>query len=176
LLPIASGVGQGRLKLLSQEQYMDFKTVEILQLVGTIWEATLNIPIETEWACAAVGASRTTAACIHLTGAWSGAVLLDCPAEVARHAASVMFGAEPGAVSTSDLQDAVAELANMIGGNIKGLLPEKCYLSLPAAVEGGDYSARIPGSRVAGHITFGSSGHTVTITIFEKLEWEAAAA
>lgn len=152
---------------------MDIDREQITQVAGTIWESVLGLPIES---CddQAAAAGRTTAACVYITGAWDGAVLLDCPVDVARRAAAIMFGMDAAAVTIAELQEAVAELVNMVGGNLKALLPEKCFLSLPAAVEGGDFSSRIPGSRVAGRIAFRSEGHNVTITVREKCSRAAA--
>ena len=158
---------------------MEFKTEEIFQLTGTIWESMLSLPLEPESGSGetpGASAARSTAACVQITGAWNGAVLLDCPAELARRAASILLGVEQAAVTVYDLQDAVAELVNMIGGNIKGLLPPTCFLSLPAVVEGGDYSTRIPGSRLVRRIGFTCLGQGLSINILEKIRNQSAAA
>ena len=155
---------------------MEFESPQIYQIAETIWNATLGVPIAPDSGQACASSERATAACIQITGAWNGAILLVCPADVARHAASVMFSAAPAEMKVADLQDAVAELVNMIGGNIKGLLPETCHLSLPAVVEGGDYSTRIPGSRLATKIAFDCDGKPVSISILEKIAQQTAAA
>jgi chemotaxis protein CheX len=155
---------------------MNFNPDEMFQLAQSIWEATLGLPIEPDQSGAIGNRPRSMAACIQITGAWNGAILLDCPAETARRAASIMFGADPAAVTLSDLQDAVAELVNMIGGNFKALLPETCYLSLPAVVEGGDYSARVPGSKSIGRVPFTCEGQPVSIVVLEKIQEQAVAA
>jgi chemotaxis protein CheX len=95
---------------------------------------------------------------------------------VARLAASIMFSNDPHKVTIADLQDAVAELVNMIGGNFKALLPETCYLSLPSVVEGGDYSARVPGSALLGRVPFVCEGHAMSITVLEKRNSQSVAA
>lgn len=154
---------------------MDFQRDQIFQLSALIWEAVLGITIEPDTGGAA-SRQRATAACVQLTGAWNGAILLDCPGEVARAAASIMFGTTPEGATLSEVQDAVAELSNMLGGNIKALLPETCYLSLPAVVEGGDYSARVPGSRLVERVSFLSGGQPVSVCVLEKVDGKAAAA
>jgi len=154
---------------------MEINPAEILQLAGTIWETTLGLTIEPEVSGAMGNRPRSTAACIHITGAWNGAIMLDCPVDVSRRAASIMFSTELQQTTTSDLQDAVAELVNIVGGNFKALLPETCFLSLPAVVEGGDYSARVPGSKLLSRIAFVCEGNAVSIAILEKVEEKAAA-
>jgi len=155
---------------------MDFSTEEIYTLAETIWNSTLGLAIEPDSSGAFGTHPRSTAACIQITGAWNGAVMLDCPAEIARLAASIMFHTEPDRVTLTDVQDAIAELANMFGGNIKGLLPATCYLSLPAVVEGADYSARVPGSRLKNRLSFLCNGHVISIAILERIEPKTAAA
>jgi hypothetical protein len=87
-----------------------------------------------------------------------------------------MFSADIKQVQVTNLQDAIAKLVNMIGGNVKALLPETCYLSLPAVIEGGDYSTRVPGSKLLTRIGFDCEGHSVSISILEKVGHQTAAA
>jgi chemotaxis protein CheX len=155
---------------------MNYNPKEILQIASIIWETTLGLPITPEIFAGPPSASRSTAACIQITGAWNGAILLDCPADIARLVASIMFSTDEDKVSVNDLQDAVAELANMIGGHVKALLPGTCYLSLPAVIEGGDYSHRVPGSKLLGRVGFNCNGHAVSIAVLEREATHYAAA
>ena len=41
---------------------------------------------------------------------------------------------EPEEVSEADLADVLGELANIIGGNVKSMLPDGCFISLPHVV------------------------------------------
>jgi chemotaxis protein CheX len=155
---------------------MTFNADEVFQLTATIWDAMLGLTLERESSGATANYPRSTASCIQITGAWNGAILLDCPVDIARQAAAIMFSRDIADVTVSDLQDAVAELVNMIGGNFKALLPETCYLSLPAVVEGGDYSTRIPGSKVLGRLAFNCQGHAMSIAVLERIADRAQAA
>lgn len=63
-------------------------------------------------------------------GAYTG-VVVSTSATVGRlFAARMMAVAEP---STDDMLDAICELGNIIGGNVKSLLRNACRLSLPTA-------------------------------------------
>ena len=153
---------------------MNFKPDEILQVAGTIWEAVLGVAIEpAEWVHTP---SRSTAASVEITGAWTGSIILECSDSVAHLAAARMFDAHPAKVTPDDLEDAVAELANMLGGNLKGLLPETCHLSLPMSIPGSDHMARSPGSRVLGRVGFACGGETVSIVVVEKIQEKDVAA
>lgn len=148
---------------------MDLKPEHLLQLAATIWEAMLSLPIEPlTGGCDMTGQSM--AGCVQITGAWNGAVLLDCPVVVARIAASAMFGMTEDDVTIGEMRDAVAELSNMVGGHVKALLPETCYLSLPTIINGGDYSARVHCSRSISRVNFACKRQVVTITVLAKVE------
>ncbi len=148
---------------------MQFNSDDIRTLAETVWEVTLAIPLQSDSTGQSTSRTRSTVGSIQITGEWNGAVLLDCSTEVAKKAAAAMFSTWPDSVSMQDMQDAVAELVNIMGGNLKALLPQKCFLSLPSVVEGGDYSARVPGSRVINREEFSCDGHRVTITILERV-------
>ena len=57
-----------------------------------------------------------------------------------------MFGAEPGDLSDDEVSDALGELTNMVGGNIKSLLPAPSQLSLPSVAAGESCTVRVPGA------------------------------
>jgi chemotaxis protein CheX len=155
---------------------MKFNPEELFQIAATIWNNAIGLSIEPDASDSAANRPRSMAACIQIIGAWNGAILFDCPVEVAKLAASRMFNCDVAFVSVADLQDAIAELVNMIGGNFKALLPETCYLSLPAVVEGGDYSTRVPGSTLLGRLPLCCEGYSMSIAVLEKAKAHSAAA
>ena len=55
----------------------------------------------------------------------------------AEHITRALLGMEPDeAVAGDDMQDAFGEIANVIGGNLKGLMPEGGTLTLPIVTSG----------------------------------------
>jgi chemotaxis protein CheX len=70
-------------------------------------------------------------ASVSVTGAWRGHVLVSCSEIASKNAAAALLGIEVDDVTDEDVADALGELANIIGGNVKSLLPEPCALSLP---------------------------------------------
>ena len=73
-----------------------------------------------------------------VTGAWNGMVTVEVPDEVAHDATQRMLGLGPDgeAPTREDVADAVGELVNMIGGNVKSLMPGPSGLSLPVVARG----------------------------------------
>ncbi len=80
-------------------------------------------------------------AMIGLAGALCGILTVCCSAETARQIAQSMLG---DTVDCEDqVSDALGEVCNMIAGNFKNKLAgtdERCLLSVPSVVSGGEYS------------------------------------
>lgn len=68
---------------------------------------------------------------IFITGAWDGSVSLLCSENLSQRITSGMFRLPSESVSMDDIQDALGELVNILGGNIKPLFPAPSSLSLP---------------------------------------------
>jgi chemotaxis protein CheX len=87
-----------------------------------------------------LGASRESAtavsASVSLTGAWHGHVVVTCSSAAARHAAAAFLAMETDEVSDEDMTDVMGELANIVGGNVKSMLPAATAVSLPHVVSG----------------------------------------
>lgn len=68
---------------------------------------------------------------VSIHGAWSGDVEVRLTPRLAGRLAREVLQLEGRAADEADVRDVVGEVANMIGGNLKALLPEPCRLSLP---------------------------------------------
>ena len=53
----------------------------------------------------------------------------------------------------------------MTGGHLKSLMPGSCYLSLPAVVEGSNYSIRIPTAKVLTRVIFECEGMPAVVSL-----------
>ena len=148
---------------------MQFLESEIRQVAETVWDSVLGVALVPSPSVPPAQA-RTVSGCVQFSGAWEGAVTIECSAEFARRAAATMFGVDPSAASLSDTQDAIGELANMTGGNVKALLPEPCRLSLPTVVEGADYSTRLHGGELLTTVAFDCQGSPLVVRLLKKTQ------
>jgi chemotaxis protein CheX len=73
-------------------------------------------------------------AAVTVSGAWSGQVTVEISAAAAVAVTSVMLATED--VGAEDVTDAVGELVNMVGGNVKSLIDGPGQLSLPVVAAG----------------------------------------
>jgi CheY-specific phosphatase CheX len=138
---------------------MQIAREDIEVVVEDIWLSTLGLP-------ARPAVSRdddqlsgpTLDGLINITGDWQGTVVVQVTAALAARIASVMFRLNETPPTLEDIRDALGEVTNMAGGNIKALVPGTCHLSLPAVVEGKAYSIRVPSTEVVARAPFECEG------------------
>lgn len=103
--------------------------------------------------------------CVHISGVWSGAVLVQMTGQLANEAAGKLLAIEESEVGLEDRQDTMAELANMIGGNIKSLVPGPSVLSLPTVTTGKEFDIRIFGTVVESSVPMECNGQQLRVVI-----------
>jgi len=107
------------------------------------------------------------AGCVQLAGAWEGALIVLCDAALARRAAAIMLGVEEAVVGTDEAQDALGELANMIGGSLQGVLPRPCRVMFPVAMAGTGLG--MAGSRTVGRFTAECEGWLLQVALVQRV-------
>ena len=93
---------------------------------------------------------------IYYAGPWKGAVLVQCSRSQACEFTARLMRIEPPAEVNDDVRDSIGELTNILGGNLKPILPHGVALSSPSVVEGYPTSLRICGKNPCLRMTFGS--------------------
>ena len=79
---------------------------------------------------------------IGLAGTHKGVLAIHFPNKVALEVTSSFLGMEVETIN-EDVQDAVGEIANMLGGNLKTILSDRgkdIQLSLPSTISGDEYN------------------------------------
>jgi chemotaxis protein CheX len=148
---------------------MQLAETDLSQVVESVWSSVLGMDIQSvPESDSPAQFEPVLSACIQITGAWDGAVTLLCTSQVARQAAAAMFSMEVDDISPGDIKDSLGELVNMVGGGVKSLLPEACSLSLPAVVEGADYTLSIRGASPVQKASFACQGQPVWVTLLER--------
>lgn len=110
---------------------------QLLDITRNVWTEFLGIglaPVQSEKSPSRSSLSGCLAS-VTIDGEWNGFVAVACSRPLARRAAASMFGVASDAVTTDQIEDTIAELANIIGGNVKAILPCPSRLSLPAYQE-----------------------------------------
>ncbi|MFN8024280.1 MAG: chemotaxis protein CheX [Acidimicrobiales bacterium] len=91
---------------------------------------------------------------ISIHGPWSATLLLYCDRMVASASTASVLGMDPAEVEQADVRDIMGELANIIGGNLKGAVSDDntaWKLSLPVVSDG---MQTVPGSKLTIELAF----------------------
>jgi chemotaxis protein CheX len=105
---------------------------------------------------------------VSITGSWHGHIVYASSTAAARQAAAAFMAMEPDEVSQEDISDVLGELANIVGGNVKAMLPPGCFLSLPQVVLA-PTSATVYPSAVQVSGLFGTwMGEPVSVTMWQS--------
>lgn len=148
---------------------MSFNEDNIREITESVWSTMLGMPLEAHWGSIPPGpAQLQVASWVNISGVWSGAITIACSSLAARRAAGAMFGMAPEEASAEEVKDAMGEVANIIGGNLKGLLQGPATLSLPSVIELID-AAALPNEGDAVRMArFESEGEPLVVKIITK--------
>lgn len=110
----------------------------IADITRTMWAAIVDDSHDLEDATSS-GEGDLTAS-VKIAGTWNGTFFITLSAAAARQAAARMFACDGAGLSDADIRDAAGEIINIIGGNLKALLPPPVTLSLPHVAHGGAHA------------------------------------
>ncbi|MFO0603461.1 MAG: chemotaxis protein CheX [Polyangiales bacterium] len=113
---------------------MELDDATIREVTDQVCETLLHVDVAPGRAEVAPGAPFFVGS-VDIHGSWEGAVTLACAGPLARRAAGTMLDVAPGEVTGEDVRDALGEITNILGGNVKALLPAPSRLSLPEVRE-----------------------------------------
>jgi chemotaxis protein CheX len=136
---------------------------DVAQIVESVFENMLGLEVVECGEPWFQGSDRMTAA-VHLTGIWNGAFELECSRSQACFFAGRFLSKNPPAVVDDVVRDVLGELANMIGGNLKCVLPKGLRLTMPAVVDGSD-RVQVCGAEVQASLCFQCSEGLFWVTI-----------
>jgi chemotaxis protein CheX len=142
---------------------------DLAEMVEQVWESYLDpegvsplIPTYDENQPSEVHSS------VSITGSWTGHVVYASSTEAARRAAAAFLAMDASEVSQEDLSDVLGELANIVGGNVKAMLPPGALLSLPQVVMAPESTARFPNTQRIGGVYGLWDGEPVSISMWSS--------
>jgi chemotaxis protein CheX len=144
---------------------------EVLQITEHVLGTMLELNAEGHFDSTQLNSgSEAFTGCVHISGQWQGAVVVQGTPELGRLLAARFLEMPASEITESDVMDSAAELTNMIGGNIKGLVPGPSYLSIPSVTVGSDFEFQLPGTRRCTDLLASCAGQPLRITLCESLE------
>jgi chemotaxis protein CheX len=139
---------------------------DVIAITRQVWSSFLGLEL-TALPGAAVTDEPVMSAVVHISGEWEGAVQLDCPLRHGVVAAGLMFSADPDSLSEEEACDAVGELANIVSGNVKSLLPAPSALSLPSVTTGDAPAGRSPDAAVVCQVELAGKAGPLHVTVWK---------
>jgi chemotaxis protein CheX len=107
-------------------------------------------------------------AAVQLSGAFTGSVICSATRAFAVFCATQMLAVDPDQVDDEAVTDAIGEVANMIGGSVKALLPEPSGLSLPLVSLGGDQRVSVPGATTVASVDLHCAGERLRVSVLAR--------
>ena len=112
---------------------------------------------------------------VSITGSWHGHLVYASSKHAAQKAAAAFLAMEPDEVGQEDISDVLGELANIVGGNVKAMLPAGCFLSLPTVVLAPDTASYYPAAERISGLYGAWDGEPVSISMWQSVTKEPKA-
>lgn len=133
-------------------------------ITESVWTGFLDIPLART---RGEPSGCECAASVSIQGAWNGALVVCCSRQLAQRVATTMFQCEDDELREALWSDALGEIANIIGGNVKAMLPSPSQLGLPRFHV--DWQLGPAGQSRAGQIVaFRSDGEPLHILLLDE--------
>ncbi|MCB1739972.1 MAG: chemotaxis protein CheX [Gammaproteobacteria bacterium] len=155
---------------------MSLAAEDIIELTQNVWSSMLKMDLafcDAAPDCESVPEPRCTPASwvvssVEITGEWNGTVFLACTARFAERSAATMFDCDAADMEPGDVYDALGEMVNMVGGNIKAVLPPPCRTSLPTVIEVPEFDVEEFQGELRQELTFEHDGERLTVAILQR--------
>ncbi len=141
-----------------------------INVTQEIFSTMLGIKVWTVECATDGNQAHTVVGAIHYAGPWKGVLLLECQPLQASAFTAKLTGISPPDSVDDDVRDALGEIANMIAGNLKTILPPGTVLSAPAVVEGSSFTLKVCGGNDSLRLEFDSSTGPFTVTLVQMLD------
>ncbi len=149
---------------------------KILSASRELWTSHLGLTVQVDEGQADVHQEeKIWSSCVKISGSWRGAILLECPESIARHAATMLFATDGDEMAEDDIEAAVKELADLFGKKMRPHLPEATKLSRPSIVEDQAQCKALVGMSGLSELKMSCEGRPVRIVLYQA-EADLAAA
>ena len=125
------------------ELQLDQYQTDIYQFAESVFASMLGLFVQPS--DAPLPATDVITAAVYYAGPWKGAVLLQCDLPEACDFTARLMGIPKPSDFSEDVRDAMGEITNILGGNLKPILPHGVALSMPSVVSGAPSCLRICG-------------------------------
>jgi len=139
---------------------------EINETVGDLFGTMLETEATPTEDTALPGKDMVTAI-IAFTGSWNGDLVLECCHAQALTFTRRFLQCEEITEIGEEVISTIAELSNIVAGNLKVVLPNGTNISTPSVIEGGHYDVRVYRGKIINHTIFATDGGPFSVRLIE---------
>jgi chemotaxis protein CheX len=147
---------------------------ELVGIVERLWQTTLKLPLRhlPDAGVLFTEGTETLTASIRFGGSFPALLSMTCSASLAQCIAAAMFQVRADRATSRDVHDALGEVINILGGNLKAVLSPSCQLSLPAVADGDVAPQALVGAnvRVLSELAFETLGERFVLRLLKVPE------
>ena len=109
------------------------------------------------------------ASAVHVSGDWAGSVVVRQSPGISRKAASTFMKIPLDDVTEVDQEEVAGELANMIGGNLKGVLQGTSRLTIPEVAFINEAELSTPIGDLIEEVTLNHPTGSISVHVYESV-------
>lgn len=146
---------------------MQLLSDDVAAIVQEVWSSMLGLdidPVETPDHLSGLAIAGS----VGVTGASDCLIAMEMGLDTAKLVGATMFMMGVDEIGMNDVADAVGEMTNMVGGNIKSLLPEPSTLSLPVVAQGESPTLKVVGAQNLLSQVFMCGDGPVHVTVWNR--------
>lgn len=111
---------------------MTIQREELMELVDQTWQVLFGEALEPSEA--PLSGCEGVRAIVAIRGEWNGQVVVEFEHATAENVACRLLEAKPGELEDAEILDAAGEIANILAGNLKSMVPQPSSLGIPQVV------------------------------------------
>lgn len=116
-------------------------TADLANILDEIWQTM--VVAGSQAPAPAMSSGAPLHAYVSVTGEWDGDIVIACSMRIAQWVATQLLQIPIEEITSDDVSDALGELANVVGGAVKSLMPQPSTLSLPTLTDDDPHRAHL---------------------------------
>jgi CheY-specific phosphatase CheX len=140
----------------------------LAELIRRVLEAMFGLEVRCRAQSAGSSGAAEVTAAVYFAGQWHGALVLDCTMAHARAWTARLLGRPVCSSHDEAARDGLVEIANLLAGKLKPLLPPGSVVPIP--VPGSGHGASVCGLTCAEHLSFADPYGAFRVTLVQVAE------
>ncbi len=142
---------------------------EIREYAEFIWTSQFGMSVTSSQSSAPQDRSDLVLGIVNITGKEPASVVVKIEPKLIESLTEIMFALDKGKATQDEMRDAISEITNQIGGNLKSLMPQPSSLSIPVVILD-DKKPQFPHAKPVTDVAFECQAGKFWVSILEPQE------